>query len=149
MRIGCYETMEKPVAGSLCLKCLNVHGKCFSFKARIQKFSKLVEMSCSQEMKSKWTIIYLNAWHASLKHVSCVYIVEVSFIKKYFLVWLLFFIDLCSQKKAGKGTELQFMYTRHPPRCKSRRPWTDVYQALALTAIVYSSNTLHNIKLIT
>ena len=34
---------------------LNVHGKCFSLKARIQKFSKLVEISCLQEIKSKRT----------------------------------------------------------------------------------------------
>ena len=57
MRIRCYEIMEKPVAGSLCLTCLNVHGKCSSLKVRIQKFLKLVEISCLQEMKSKLTII--------------------------------------------------------------------------------------------
>ena len=57
MRIWCYATVEKPVAGSLFLWCLNVHGKRFSLKARIQKFSKLIEISCSQVMKSKLTTI--------------------------------------------------------------------------------------------
>ena len=35
----CYETltMEKPVAGSLCLQCLNFHEKYFSLKAEIQQ----------------------------------------------------------------------------------------------------------------
>ena len=39
--------MEKPqFAGSLIMsfKCLNFLGKCFSFKAGIQKFSKLIEI---------------------------------------------------------------------------------------------------------
>ena len=35
----------------------------------IQKSSKLIEVNCLQVMKSKQKII---AWHASLKHVSCV-----------------------------------------------------------------------------
>ena len=50
--------MEKPVAGSLCLRCFNFHGKCFSLKARIHiKFSKLIEMSSLQVIKSKFRII--------------------------------------------------------------------------------------------
>ena len=39
------------------LQCLNVRGKCFSVKMGIQKFSKLIEISCWQVMKSKLTII--------------------------------------------------------------------------------------------
>ena len=53
--------MEKLVAGSLCLQCLNVHGKCFSLKVRIQKFLKLIEISWLQVMKKKkLTNSYLN-----------------------------------------------------------------------------------------
>ena len=64
MRMWCYETltMGKPVAGSLCLKCFNFYGKCFSLKAGIPEFSKMIEISCLQVMKSKLTTI-LNAWH--------------------------------------------------------------------------------------
>ena len=43
--------MEKPVAGSLCLECLNFHGKCFSLKVGIQKFLKLIEVGCLQVIK--------------------------------------------------------------------------------------------------
>ena len=39
------------------IKTANVHGKCFSLKARILKFSKLIEISCLQVIKSKLTII--------------------------------------------------------------------------------------------
>ena len=60
MRIWCYETLttEKSVAGNLlCLKCLNFHGKYFSLKVEIQKFSKLLEISCLQVMKNKLKVI--------------------------------------------------------------------------------------------
>ena len=57
--------MEKPVAGSLCP--INVHGKCFSLKARIEKFLELIEISWLQVMKNKLT-------QTSLKYVSCVYL---------------------------------------------------------------------------
>ena len=56
--------MEKPVAGSVCLQCLNFHGKCFNFhgkcfslKVGIHKFLRLIEVSCLQVMKGKLTII--------------------------------------------------------------------------------------------
>ena len=52
--------MEKLVAGSLCLQRLNVHGKCFSLKVRIQKFLKLIEISWLQVMKKNLTNSYLN-----------------------------------------------------------------------------------------
>ena len=51
--------MEKPVAGRLCP--INVHGNCFSLKARIHKFSKLTEISWLQVMKNKLTNSYLTA----------------------------------------------------------------------------------------
>ena len=66
-------TMGKPVAGGLCLQCFNFHGKCFSLKAGIPEFSKMIEISCLQVMKSKLTTI-LNAWHTLQIHVSCVYL---------------------------------------------------------------------------
>ena len=36
-----------------------------------------------------------------------------------------------------------FFYTRQPPGWESRRPQNDVYLALVLTTIIYSSSTLH------
>ena len=59
IRMGCHETltMGKPVSGSLCLLCLNFHGKCFSLKPGIQEFSKMIEISCLQVIKSKSTTI--------------------------------------------------------------------------------------------
>ena len=78
--------MEKPVAGSLCL-ILNVHGKCFSLKARIQKFSKLVEISCLQEIKSKLTFIPLCLTcfiQTCQLCVPTIMIVKVSFKKNIF-----------------------------------------------------------------
>ena len=44
------------------------------------------------------------------------------FREKYFLVWLLFFVDIGSQKKLVKALNFIFIYTRHPPRWKGRRP---------------------------
>ena len=43
--------------------------------------------------------------------VVCIYHCRSVFHEKNFFVWLLFFVDLCSQK-AGKGTELQFLWTQ-------------------------------------
>ena len=37
MRMLCYETMEKPVAGSLWLLCLNFHEKCESEDTEVSK----------------------------------------------------------------------------------------------------------------
>ena len=44
------------------------------------------------------------------------------FHEKNVLVWLLFFVDLGSQKKLVKALNFIFIYMRHPPRWKSRRP---------------------------
>ena len=57
--------------------------------------------------------LHYNAWHAhSNMSVVCTYHCRGVFHEKYFLVWQLFFVDLCSQKKAGKGTKLQFLCTQ-------------------------------------
>ena len=91
--------MEKPVAGSLCP--INVHGKCFSLKARIEKFLELIEISWLQVMKNKLTQIC---------QLCVSTIVKVSVMKN--ISWcgccsLLIFVA----KKAGKGTEVQFLCT--------------------------------------
>ena len=104
---------------------LNVHGKCFSLKARIQKFSKLVEISCLQEIKSKLTFIPLYAWYASFKHVSCVYTYHKDcrsvFHEKYLLVWLLFFVNLCSQKELVKALTFNFYVHKAPFKVKEQK----------------------------
>ena len=79
-------------------------------KARIQKFSKLIEISCLQVMKSKLTIIpsYLTCFIQTFQ--LCIpTIVEVSLQR--------FFCGCCSllifvAQKATKGTELQFLCTQ-------------------------------------
>ena len=101
--------LENPVAGTLWLWCLNVHGKCFPSKARIQKFSKLIEISCLQVMKKQTDnhTFMLDMLHLNMS-VVCTYHCRGVFHEKYFLVWLLFFVA----KKAGRGTELQFLCTQ-------------------------------------
>ena len=99
MRLWSYETtMEKPVAGTfICLYCLNFHGKCLFLKAEIQRFSKLLEISCLQLMKSKLRIIPLCL--TCFTHYRGVSIN----IFWYFCCSLLIFMA----KKATEGTELQ------------------------------------------
>ena len=119
MRMRWYETlpMEKPVTCSLCLSCLNFHGKYFYFKEGIQKLSKLLEISCLPVMKSKLTIIpQVLTCFTHTCHL-CVPTIEEVTLKLFF--WcgccsLLIFV--------AKTVILQFMYTRYPPRQKSRRP---------------------------
>ena len=117
MRMWCYETltMAKPVAGSLCLQCFNFHGKCFSLKAGIPEFSKMIEISCLQVMKSKLTTI-LNAWHALQIQLSVVCTCYGRGVSKK-----TFWCGCCSlwifvAKKATKGTELQFLCTKTPSK---------------------------------
>ena len=78
-------------------------------KARIQKFSKLIDISCLQVMKSKLTIIpsYLTCFIQTYQ--LCIpTILEVS-LQIFFCGCpsLLIFVA----KKATKGTELQFLCT--------------------------------------
>ena len=87
--------------------------------------------------------LMLDMLHSNMS-VVCTYHCRDVFHEKYFLVWLLFFVDLCSQKKLVKA--LNFNFYVHKAPSKDRRPQTDVYQALALTTIIYSSNTLHLYK---
>ena len=77
-------------------------GNAFLWKLKYRSFQ-----SCLRVMKGKLTS-YLNAWHASFIHVSCVYLQLERCLVKYVLVWLLFLVDLCNQK-ATKGTEIQFL----------------------------------------
>ena len=109
MWIWCYETMKKPVAGGLCLSCLNAHGKYFSLKARIQKFLKLIEISWLQVMKRKLKNL-LNCltcfpptcqWCVST-------VVKVSVMKNISWCGCCSFLIFIA-KKAGKDTELRFL----------------------------------------
>ena len=95
--------------GSLiCLQHFNFHGKCFFLKGEIQKFLKLLEISCLQVRNSKLIIIIMLHIIHSYMLVYITTIVEVSL--KYFLVWLLFFVDLCSQKSYLSHWTSIFMY---------------------------------------
>ena len=86
----------------------------------IQKFLKLIEVSCLQIIKGKLTIIPQCLTCFTHTCQLCVpTIVEVS-LKRFF-----------------------FCYTRQPSGWKSRRPQNDVYLAFVLNAIIYSSSTLH------
>ena len=65
--------------------------------------------------------LMLDMLHSNMS-VVCTYHYRGVFHEKYFLVWLLFFVDLGCQKKLVKALNFIFIYTRHPPRRKSRRP---------------------------
>ena len=116
MRMWCYETltMGKPVAGGLCLQCFNFHGKCFSLKAGIPEFSKMIEISCLQVMKGNWQpYLMLDILYKYMSVVCTCYCRGVS--KNTF--WC----GCCSlwifvAKKATKGTELQFLCTKAPSK---------------------------------
>ena len=116
MRMRWYETlpMEKPVTCSLCLSCLNFHGKYFYFKEGIQKLSKLLEISCLPVMKSKLTIIpqFLTCFTHTCQ--LCVPTIEEVTLKLFF--WcgccsLLIFVA----KTVIKGTQLQCLCTHKVP----------------------------------
>ena len=59
--------------------------------------------------------------------VVCTYHYRSVFHEKYFLVRLLFFVDLCSQKSYLRHQTSIFIHSRHHPRWKNRLPKIDVY----------------------
>ena len=50
---------------------------------------------------------------------------------------------VCTYHCSGVFKNIFFFYTRQPPGWESRRPQNDVYLALVLTTIIYSSSTLN------
>ena len=66
------------------------------------------ELFASNERQTDNHTLMLDMPHLN---ISVVYLPLQRCLKKYFLVWLSFFVDLCSQK-ADKGTELQFLCTQ-------------------------------------
>ena len=66
--------------------------------------------------------LMLDMLHSNMS-VVCTYHCRDVFHEKYFLVWLLFFVDLCSQKKLVKALNFNFYVHKDPPRWKSRRPY--------------------------
>ena len=90
--------MGKPVAGSLCLKCLNIHGIFFSSKARTQKFFKADrnKLFASNEKQIDNHTLMLEMFHSNMSVVGTYHCRSV--FKKDLLVWLLIYVDLCSQK---------------------------------------------------
>ena len=111
--------MGKPVAGGLCLQCFNFHGKCFSLKAGIPEFSKMIEISCLQVMKSTLTTILECLTYSTNTCQLCVpAMVEVSLKRLFGAV-----VVLCGSlqpKKLLKALNFNFYVPRHPPRWKNR-----------------------------
>ena len=67
------------LASLICLQHFNFHGKCFFLKGEIQKFLKLLEISCLQVRNSKLIIIImLHIIHLYML-VCITTIVDVSF----------------------------------------------------------------------
>ena len=111
MRIWSYQTlpMEIPVAGIFNMpSTFQFSWEMLFFEREIQKFLKLLEISCLQVRNSKLIIIIMLHILHSYMLVCITTIVEVSF--KIFLVWLLFFVDLCSQKSYLSHWTSIFMY---------------------------------------
>ena len=74
--------MEKPVAGSLRLQCLNFHGKCFSLKVRIQIS---FQSGWKYEKQTDKHTLMLDMLHSNMS-VVCTYHCRGVFHEKYFLV---------------------------------------------------------------
>ena len=91
---------------------MNVHGKSFSSKGRIQKFLKLIEISCLQVMKKQTDnhTLMLDMLHSNMS-VVCTYHCRGVFHENIF--WcgccsLLIFVA----ETDTEGTELQFLCTQ-------------------------------------
>ena len=59
--------------------------------------------------------LMLDMLHSNMS-VVCTYHCRGVFHEKYFLVWLLFFVDLCSQKKLVKALNFNFYVHKVPPK---------------------------------
>ena len=59
--------------------------------------------------------LMLDMLHSNISEV-CTYHCRGVFHEKYFLVWLLFFVDLCSQKKLVKALNFNFYVHKAPSK---------------------------------
>ena len=59
--------------------------------------------------------LMLDMLHSNMS-VVCTYHCRGVFHEKYFLVWLLFFVDLCSQKKLVKALNFNFYVHKTPSK---------------------------------
>ena len=80
-----------------CLKCVNVHGKCFFlFREDTEVFkADRNKLFASNEKQTDNHTSMLDMLHSNIL-VECTYHCRDVFHEKYFLVWPSFFVDLCS-----------------------------------------------------
>ena len=108
MRIWCFETMEKPVAGRLS-SMFKFPWEMLFFKSKDTEVFKADrnKLFASNEKQTDNHTLMLDMLHSNMS-VVCTYHCRGIFHEKYFLVWLLFFVDLCSQKKLVKAMNFNF-----------------------------------------
>ena len=117
MRIWCFETMEKPVAGRLS-SMFKFPWEMLFFKSKdteVFKADRNKLFALSNEKQTDNHSLMLDMLHSNMS-VVCTYHCRDVFHEKYFLVWLLFFVDLCSQKKLVKALNFNFYVHRAPSR---------------------------------
>ena len=116
MRIWCFETMEKPVAGRLS-SMFKFPWEMLFFKSKDTEVFKADrnKLFASNEKQTDNHSLMLDMLHSNMS-VVCTYHCRGIFHEKYFLVWLLFFVDLCSQKKLVKALNFNFYVHKAPSK---------------------------------
>ena len=116
MRIWCFETMEKPVAGRLS-SIFKFPWEMLFFESKDTEVFKADrnKLFASNEKQTDNHSLMLDMLHSNMS-VVCTYHCRGIFHEKYFLVWLLFFVDLCSQKKLVKALNFNFYVHKAPSK---------------------------------
>ena len=116
MRIWCFETMEKPVAGRLS-SMFKFPWEMLFFESKDTEVFKADrnKLFASNEKQTDNHSLMLDMLHSNMS-VVCTYHCRGIFHEKYFLVWLLFFVDLCSQKKLVKALNFNFYVHKAPSK---------------------------------
>ena len=116
MRIWCFETMEKPVAGRLS-SIFKFPWEMLFFESKDTEVFKADrnKLFASNEKQTDNHTLMLDMLHSNMS-VVCTYHCRGVFHEKYFLVWLLFFVDLCSQKKLVKALNFNFYVHKAPSK---------------------------------
>ena len=111
IRIWCYETMEKPVAGSSCLFFNLFMGNAFLWKQGYRCFQSWYrnKLFASNEKQIDSHTLMLVMLHSNMS-VLCTYLYIGAFKKIFWCGFCSLLIFLA--KKATKGTELQFLCTQ-------------------------------------
>ena len=73
------------------------------------------KLFASNEKQTDNHSLMLDMLHSNMS-VVCTYHCRDVFHEKYFLVWLLFFVDLCSQKKLVKALNFNFYVHKAPSK---------------------------------